>query len=121
MPKFLFQEGVSYFQRLHQLDLGPFRLRLLVPNPDTVRFSYIMERRVIVWGAPKAFSLSGESTGRRYSYWIGPVSSCLLVGYGCIQAASEDRMMTTQNSVFLTGNSGVGKAGKSVQRDESDA
>ncbi|CAL1172366.1 unnamed protein product, partial [Cladocopium goreaui] len=50
VPKFVFQEGVSYFQ-------------LLVPNPDTVRFSYIM-----------------------------------------------DRMMTTQNSVFLTGNSGVGKS-----------
>eukprot|EP00913_Durusdinium_trenchii_P027396 g25699.t2 len=50
VPKFVFQDGVSYFQ-------------LLVPNPDTVRFSYIM-----------------------------------------------DRMMTTQNSVFLTGNSGVGKA-----------
>ncbi|CAE7499104.1 DNAH6, partial [Symbiodinium sp. CCMP2456] len=50
VPKFLFQEGVSYFQ-------------LLVPNPDTVRFSYVM-----------------------------------------------DRMMTTQNSVFLTGNSGVGKS-----------
>ncbi|CAK9099898.1 Dynein axonemal heavy chain 6 (Axonemal beta dynein heavy chain 6) (Ciliary dynein heavy chain 6) [Durusdinium trenchii] len=50
VPKFVFQDGVSYFQ-------------LLVPNPDTVRFSYIM-----------------------------------------------DRMMTTQNSVFLTGNSGVGKS-----------
>ncbi|CAJ1374166.1 unnamed protein product [Effrenium voratum] len=50
VPKFVFQEGVSYFQ-------------LLVPNPDTVRFSYVM-----------------------------------------------DRMMTTQNSVFLTGNSGVGKS-----------
>eukprot|EP00931_Biecheleriopsis_adriatica_P066335 TRINITY_DN4071_c0_g1_i5.p1 TRINITY_DN4071_c0_g1~~TRINITY_DN4071_c0_g1_i5.p1 ORF type:complete len:3484 (+),score=878.42 TRINITY_DN4071_c0_g1_i5:1149-10454(+) len=50
VPKFQFEEGVSYFQ-------------LLVPNPDTVRFSYIM-----------------------------------------------DRMMTVQHSVWLTGDSGVGKS-----------
>jgi len=50
VPKFQFEDGLSYFQ-------------LLVPNPDTVRFSYVM-----------------------------------------------DRMMTQQHSVFLTGNSGVGKS-----------
>eukprot|EP00930_Biecheleria_cincta_P027502 TRINITY_DN19311_c0_g1_i1.p1 TRINITY_DN19311_c0_g1~~TRINITY_DN19311_c0_g1_i1.p1 ORF type:complete len:4103 (-),score=885.99 TRINITY_DN19311_c0_g1_i1:122-12430(-) len=50
VPKFIFTEGVSYFQ-------------LLVPNPDTVRFSYVM-----------------------------------------------DRMMTLQYSVFITGDSGVGKS-----------
>eukprot|EP00930_Biecheleria_cincta_P042962 TRINITY_DN29559_c0_g2_i1.p1 TRINITY_DN29559_c0_g2~~TRINITY_DN29559_c0_g2_i1.p1 ORF type:complete len:4097 (+),score=999.81 TRINITY_DN29559_c0_g2_i1:1152-12293(+) len=50
VPKFKYTDGVSYFQ-------------LLVPNPDTVRFSYIM-----------------------------------------------DRMMTQQCSVWLTGDSGVGKS-----------
>jgi len=50
VPPFVFNEGVSYFQ-------------LLVPNPDTVRFSYVI-----------------------------------------------DRMLSRQCSVFLTGNSGVGKS-----------
>jgi len=50
VPQFVFDEGVSYFQ-------------MLVPNPDTVRFSYVI-----------------------------------------------DRMLGIQASVFLTGNSGVGKS-----------
>ena len=61
-------------------------LRLLVPNPDTVRFSYVMDRILCTEGHSLCFRFQANH--------------------------HQDRMMTTQNSVFLTGNSGVGKAGQ---------
>ena len=129
----------------HGVDVSP-PLRLLVPNPDTVRFSYIMERGTgsglllkMFCGTPVALRFCFLMQKHVHSWWyrhqlkIGRCSRVCPVMEGSFRGIAQnglrdptfflflgpqvfflclqDRMMTTQNSVFLTGNSGVGKAG----------